>query len=406
MLIYNTRSRTKEELITQEPNKVKAYVCGPTVYDYCHIGHARTYVNFDVLKRYLEATGYEVLHIQNFTDVDDKITMRAREGGVEPMELADRFITKCFQDIDALNIKRATKYTRASEYIPKIIKITQKLLEKGYAYRAGGAIYFDVEGAGGFGELVKDLKGAVVDRLEAGAKREPFDFLLWREAREGEASWSSPWGRGRPGWHTECVAMSMDNLGEVLDIHWGGKDLMYPHHECEALMAKTLTGKTFVRYWMHNDFVLLGGEKMSKSTGRTVLIRDVLRRYPGEVLRTLLLSKNYREQLEFSEEGLKDSKERYNRIKMAAQEARKAGPTTEMSACVKDYVDMFFGAMDDNLETGQALAAVENMSLELLSGYSEKDFTGASRIFDAVENILGIRLVDTPMINSWDSCFS
>jgi cysteinyl-tRNA synthetase len=392
MLIYNTRSGVKEELITQEPNKVKAYVCGPTVYDYCHVGHARTYVNFDVLRRYLEATGYEVLHVQNFTDVDDKITMRAREEGVEPMELADRFIAKCFQDIDALNIRRATRYTRASEYIPNIIKITQRLLEKGHAYRAGDAIYFDVEKAGGFGELVKDLKGAVVDRIEAGAKRGPFDFLLWREAREGEESYSSPWGMGRPGWHTECVAMSMDSLGEVLDIHWGGKDLIYPHHECEALMAKTLTGKTFVRYWMHNDFVLMGGEKISKSTGRTVLIHDVLRRYPGEVLRTLLLSKNYREQLEFSEEELEDSKERYNRIKMATREARKAGPTNEMSACVKDYVDMFFGAMDDNLETGQALAAVENMSLEMLSGYSEKDFTGASRIFDAVENILGIRL--------------
>jgi len=392
MLIYNSRSQTKEELITQEPNKVRAYVCGPTVYDYCHIGHARTYVNFDVLRRYLEAQGYEVLHVQNFTDVDDKITMRAREEGVEPMELADRFIAKCFQDIDALNIKRATKYTRASEYVPKIIKITQRLLEKGCAYRAGDAIYFDVERAGGFGELVKDLKGAVVDMLEAGAKRGPFDFVLWREAREGEESYSSPWGMGRPGWHTECVAMSMDNLGEVLDIHWGGRDLIYPHHECEALMAKALTGKTFVRYWMHNDFILLGGEKMSKSTGRTVLIRDVLKRHPGEVLRTLLLSKNYREQLEFSEEELEDSKERYDRMRMAAREARRAGPTNEISPCVKDYVDMFFGAMDDNLETGQALAAVENMSLELLSSYSEKDFAGASRIFDAVENILGIKL--------------
>lgn len=392
MLIYNTRSGMKEELITQEPNKVKAYVCGPTVYDYSHIGHARTYVNFDVLRRYLEALGYEVLHVQNFTDVDDKITMRAREEGVRPLELADRFIAKYFQDIDALNIKRASKYTRASKYIPRIIMITQKLLEKGYAYRAGDAIYFDVEKAGGFGELVKDLKGAVVDRLEAGAKRGPFDFLLWRETREGEESYSSPWGRGLPGWHTECVAMSTDILGEVLDIHWGGKDLIYPHHECEALMARTLTGKTFVRYWMHNDFILLGGEKMSKSTGRTVLIRDVLKRYPGGVLRTLLLSKNYRERLEFSEEELKNAEESYNRMRMGAQEARRAGPTGEMSACVKDYADMFFGAMDDNLETGQALAAVENLSLELLSGSSKKDLTGALRIFDAVENILGIRL--------------
>jgi cysteinyl-tRNA synthetase len=393
MLIYNTRSRTKEELITQDPNRVKAYVCGPTVYDYCHIGHARTYVDFDVLRRYLEATGYEVVHIQNFTDVDDKITMRAREEGVEPLEMADRFIAKCFQDMDALNVKRATRYTRASEYVPKIIEITESLLKKGAAYRAGDAIYFDVERAGGFGELLRNLEGAVVDKLDAGnVKRGAFDFVLWREAKEGEASFDSPWGRGRPGWHTECVAMSIENLGEVIDIHWGGKDLIYPHHECEAIMAKTLTGKTFVRYWMHNDFVLLEGEKMSKSTGRTVLIRDILKRYPGEVLRTLLLSKNYRKQLEFSEERLRESQERYNRIKRAAKQARKAGFEREMSPCVKDYVDIFFGAMDDDLETGNAIAAVEGLSEELLSGHSEKDLSGAHRVFDSVENILGIRL--------------
>lgn len=391
MLIYNTRSETKEELITQEPNKVKAYVCGPTVYDYCHIGHARTYVNFDVLKRYLEALGYEVLHVQNFTDVDEKITKRAREKGIGYKELADHFIAQFFKDIDALNIKRASKYPRASEYLPEIFKITQRLLEKGYAYRAGDAIYFDVKKAGGFGELVKDLKGIVVDRLEVGSKKGPFDFLLWREAREGEESFSSPWGSGVPGWHTECVAMSMDILGEVLDIHWGGKDLIYPHHECEALMAKTLTGKIFVKYWMHNDFILFEGEKMSKSTGRTVLIHDVLKSYPSGVLRTLLLSKNYRERLEFSEEAIRNAEKSYNMIMMGLQKAKKAGPTNEMSVCVKDYADIFFGAMDNDLETGKALAAVENLSQEMLSIGLKKDFTGASRIFDAVENILGIK---------------
>jgi len=392
MLILNTKSGVEEEFISQEPAVVKAYVCGPTVYDFCHVGHARTYINFDVLKRYLEAIGYTFIHVQNFTDVDDKITKRAREGGIEPLRLADRFIEEYFRDMDALNVKRASRYARASDYIGKIIGITETLMKAGFAYRAGGTIYFDVKKGGGFGELVSDLEGSVTDPLEKGEKRDPFDFVLWREGQGEGETWDSPLGRGRPGWHTECVAMSMDSLGEVLDIHWGGKDLIYPHHECEALIAKALTGKTFVRYWMHNDFVLMSGEKMSKSTGTSVFIRDVLKRYSGEALRTFILSKNYREQIDYSDERMNRAEGVYLMMKAGAAEARRLGASNDVSGCIKEYAGLFFDALDDNLETGQALAVVERLSWEITGGAPDKDFRGAIRIYDAVENILGIRL--------------
>lgn len=392
MLIFNTKSGTKEEFITQEPGVVKAYVCGPTVYDYCHVGHARAYVNFDVLKRYLEAIGYSFLHVQNFTDVDDKITKRAREREMDPIRLSDEYIEAYFRDMDALNVKRAIKYTRASDYIGKIISVTEKLLEGGHAYRAGGTIFFDVAGGGGFGELVSNIEESVSDPIEKGEKRGPFDFVLWREGQDGEMTWDGPLGRGRPGWHTECVAMAMENLGDVLDLHWGGVDLIFPHHECEALIAKALTGKTFVRYWMHNNFVLMSGKKMSKSIGKSVYIKDVLNKYPGEVLRTFILMKNYREQIEYSDEKMERAAGVYAGIKEGAAQARKLWPAQQVSSCVKEYADMLFGALDDNLETGQALAAVERLSWEIKDKAASKDFSGAARVYDAVESILGIRL--------------
>lgn len=392
MEVHNTRSSAKEELMTQTAGVVKAYVCGPTVYDYCHIGHARTYINFDVLRRYLEALGYEVAHIQNFTDVEEKITERARELGISPESLSKRFITEYFRDMDALDVRRATRYPLASEYIPQIIEITKRLLEGGQAYLSGEVIYFDVESAGGFGELVRNLEDSLADRvtLRGTGKRGPFDFVLWRAAKEGEAGWDSPWGKGRPGWHTECVAMSIDNLGETLDIHWGGKDLIFPHHECEALLARALTGSRFVKYWLHNEFVLMKGEKMSKSTGRTVLIRDVLKTHSPEALRLLILSKHYREKVEYDEGEICRAEERYRRIREAADLAAAHG-RGGMGGCVKEYADLFFGALDDDLETGQALAAIDRLSEDILARKSG-DFGGASRLYDAVEGVLGIRL--------------
>ncbi len=393
MLIFNTKVGGKEEFIPQEPGVVRAYVCGPTVYDYCHIGHARTYINFDVLKRYLEASGFNFFHVQNFTDVDDKITMRAAEAGMAPQKLADRFIEEYFRDMDALNVKRATVYARASDYIPKIVGITEELLEKGAAYRSGNTIFFDVEGSGGFGELVKDVEDSVKDKLEKGSKRGPFDFVLWRQGGEAEQAWDSALGRGRPGWHTECVAMALGNLGETLDIHWGGMDLIYPHHECEAAIAKALTSKTFVRYWIHNNFVLMTGKKMSKSTGKHVYIRDVLKKHPPDALRLFILSKNYREQIDYSEERLAGAENSLESIRKGADAARKVkGKPGGMSDCIKEYAGMFFNALDDDLETGQALAVLERLSWEIATGGLKKDFSGAARIYDAAESILGIRM--------------
>lgn len=385
MKIFNTRTGAKEDFISQDPFEVKAYVCGPTVYDLCHVGHARTYINFDVLKRYLTSLGYTVIHIQNFTDIDEKIDQRAKKEGISPREVAERFIKEYFFDMDSLNVTRATRYTKASEYVPKIIKITEQLLKLGYAYRSGDTIYFDVEAAGGFGELVKDIKGAVVDEIRTSGKKSPFDFVLWKVTGEG---FDSPFGRGVPGWHTECVAMSMDNLGEVLDIHWGGKDLIYPHHECEALIAKALTGKRFVRYWVHNDFVLFKGEKMSKSSGGRAYIREVLKKYPAEVLRTWILSSNYRTKIEFSEESLREAQSLYEKMSRAV--ARTRG-NEEMGQCAKDYAELFMSALDDDLETGQALSIMEELSDRVLEGRVE----GAWRIFSLVETILGIKIRPT-----------
>lgn len=394
MEVYNTRTSRKEELMTKVAGIVKAYVCGPTVYDYSHIGHARTYVNFDVLRRYLEATGYEVIHIQNFTDIEEKISDRARELGMSPKALSQRYITEYFKDMDALNVKRATRYPLASEYIPRIIEITGRLLESGQAYVAGEVIYFDVQSAGGFGELVKNLEDSLADKvtIKGTGKRNPFDFVLWRSAKEGEEGWESPWGTGRPGWHTECVAMSIDNLGTTLDVHWGGKDLIFPHHECEALIARALTGAQFVKYWMHNEFVLLKGEKMSKSTGRTVLIREVLKDHSPEALRVLILSKHYRQKVEYDERAISEAGERYRRLGEAARRAKVNGWERGMSGCVKEYANLFFGALDDDLETGQALAVMDRLSNEILAHDGHDGFEGASKLYDAVEGVLGIRL--------------
>ncbi|MEM4657557.1 MAG: cysteine--tRNA ligase [Candidatus Methanosuratincola sp.] len=391
MQVFNTKSGSKEELITTEPGTVKAYICGPTVYDYCHIGHARTYINFDVFRRYLEALGYVFVHVQNFTDIDDKITERAVAQRKTTREIAEYFIQEYFKDMDSLGIKRATVYTKVSEFVPRIAEETARLLGLGFAYRSGGAIYFDVQKAGGFGELVSEVQEAVTDKIESGSKKGPFDFTLWRQGKEGEETWDSPLGRGRPGWHIQCVVMSTDSLGPGFDVHWGGIDLIYPHHECEALLSRAMFGKVLARYWMHNNFVLMGGDKMSKSLGHSVYIRDVLERFSGSTVRTFLLQKHYREKIDYSEAGLEGAERRLQTLRDGARIARRGRGEGQMSVCVKDYADMFFGSLDDDLRTGEALTIAERLAWEMTEG-KDKDFTGAWRIFDAVEGILGIGL--------------
>ncbi|MCX8169626.1 MAG: cysteine--tRNA ligase, partial [Candidatus Methanomethyliaceae archaeon] len=369
-----TRTQNKEELILSEPGKVKIYVCGPTVYDICHIGHARSYVCFDVLKRYLIELGYRVVHIQNFTDIDDKIFERARREGVSSSEISERYINEYFKDMDALNIMRASKYTRVTEYLQKIVEIVEKLLNSGYAYRYGNEIYFDVEASGGFGELIKNVGEFIVDSIKVEGKRKPFDFVLWKFDENG---FNSKIGRGFPGWHAECVVMSMENLGNEIDIHWGGKDLIYPHHECESLIAKALVGKRFVKYWMHNGLVLLEGRKMSKSSSK-IYIREILKYYPAPVLRMWILSKHYRRDLSFSEEDLNTAWKKYEKIKRAA---KKAGD--EENSKTKEYIQEFLSAMNDDMNTEKAIEVVEE--------FSEKNLHGL-RLYKIFERVLGIEL--------------
>lgn len=374
MLIFNTRTQSKEKFIPSEQGKVKIYVCGPTVYDLCHIGHARSYVCFDVLKRYLIELGYEVIHIQNFTDIEDKIFERAKREGVSPSEISERYIKEYFKDMDALNVIRASKYTKVTEYLHKIVEIVEKLLNSGYAYRYGNEIYFDVEAAGGFGELIKNVEEFIVDSIEVRGKRGIFDFVLWKFDENG---FDSKIGRGFPGWHAECVAMSMENLGNEVDIHWGGKDLIYPHHECESLIAKALIKRRFVKYWMHNGLVMFEGRKMSKSSSK-IYIREILKRYSASVLRMWILSKHYRKDLSFSEEDLSIAKERYEKIKKAAKKAK-----DEESPKVKEYIQEFFSAMNDDMDTEKAIKIVEE--------FSEKNSHGL-KLYKIFERVLGIEL--------------
>ncbi len=370
IVIFNTLSRKKEEFIPLEPGKVKMYVCGITAYDRCHIGHARSAVVFDCVVRHLRHRGFEVKFIRNFTDIDDKIINRAREEGISPEELAEREIANFYEDMDALRVLRADIEPRATRHIPDIIALIEKLIEKGHAYEANGDVYFSVRSFPSYGRL----SGRDLDSLKAGArieigekKKDPLDFTLWKAAKPGEPSWESPWGRGRPGWHIECSAMSMKYLGETLDIHGGGLDLIFPHHENERAQSEAATGKTFVRYWMHNGFVTIKGEKMSKSLGNFITIHDILKEYHPEALRLFLLSKHYRSPLDYSPETLQEWETALYRAYTALDEAKEAAvrpvkkkrPLTEQAQdTIKELqkVTSLFGkAMDDDFNSAKAI---------------------------------------------------
>lgn len=308
--VYNTLSGKKEEFESIEPGEVRMYVCGPTVYDSCHIGHARSVVFFDVVFRFLSAIGYDVTYIRNFTDVDDKIIKRANELGVSSEEISEKYIGEFYRDMDALNVKRATIEPRATQHIGDIIGIINVLIEKNMAYPVEGDVYFRVTSFEGYGKL----SGRKLEDMEAGArieiderKENPFDFALWKAAKPGEPSWDSPWGYGRPGWHIECSAMSWQLLGESFDIHGGGKDLIFPHHENEIAQSEAAFGRSFVKYWLHNGFVNINSEKMSKSLGNTTLIKDILEIYHPEAVRLFLLSNHYRSPIDFTDQSMKES---------------------------------------------------------------------------------------------------
>lgn len=371
--IYNTLTGGKEPFEPLEPGKVKMYVCGVTVYDHCHIGHARAYTAFDMIFRYLKYSGYDVTYIRNYTDIDDKIINRANEQGILWNEVAERFIVEFNNDMNALSIQTPTHEPKATEHIPEIIAIVQKLVDKGHAYEAHGDVYFRVERFAGYLKLSKRnledmLAGARVDVDER--KENPMDFALWKSSKPGEPAWESPWGPGRPGWHIECSAMSMKYLGETFDIHGGGKDLVFPHHENEIAQSEAANGCTFVNYWIHNGFVNINSEKMSKSLGNFFTIKEVLKKYDPEVLRFFLLSAHYRSPIDFCDQNLNDAEAGLERVykglaAIAAALARTTAASetagdaeTELTEKVAAFPGRFREAMDDDFNTALALGNI------------------------------------------------
>lgn len=345
---------------------VKMYVCGVTPYSECHIGHAMSYILFDVIRRYLEFCGYRVKYVQNFTDVDDKIIARASQSGLSTSELAEGFIAQYFLDMDALNVKRADIYPRATEEIPKIIEVIAGLVEKGHAYQVGGGVYFRVRSFPQYGKLShrnlsEMMAGASSD--EKGEKEHTMDFALWKAAKTGEPQWASPWGPGRPGWHIECSAMSLKYLGETVDIHGGGQDLIFPHHENEIAQSEAFTGVSpFARYWLHNGLMHLGEEKMSKSLGNLITVKEALERYSADAIRLFVLSSHYRSPLTYTEDGLEAAQRGAVRLRLAAHRECGDGPPASQAAI---YRQRFTQAMDNDFNTAQAIATLFDLSSEI-----------------------------------------
>ena len=371
MKIYNSQTRQKEEFVPIEPGKVRIYSCGPTVYNYFHIGNARPFIMFDLLRRYLEYRGYQVTFVQNFTDIDDKMIKRANEEGTTVAELGDRFIDEYFKDADALGIHRASVHPRATRHIGEIIGLIKKLEKKGLAYAVNGDVYFDTEAFPGYGKL----SGQNLDDLEAGAridvdeaKRHPMDFALWKAQKPGEPAWPSPWGMGRPGWHIECSAMSMKYLGETIDIHCGGKDLLFPHHENEVAQSEGATGKPFAHYWMHNGHINVDNQKMSKSLGNFFTVRDISKEFDLEAVRMFMISAQYRSPVNFSKEMIEQAKSALDRLYTArdnwtflldhAPERELNAAEQELVAKGRAAIEHFDEAMDDDLNTADAIGAV------------------------------------------------
>jgi len=375
MKLYNTLTKQKEEFVPLVPGKVSMYVCGPTVYNFIHIGNARPIIVFDTVRKYFEYKGYEVNYVSNFTDVDDKIIKKANEEGVSCNEITTRYIGEFFKDIHDLNVKDATKYPKATEEIDGMIDMIQTLIEKGHAYAKNGHVYFRTRSFDSYGKLSKKN----IDDLESGAriavnedKEDPLDFVLWKPKKEGEIAWNSPWGEGRPGWHIECSVMSKKYLGEQIDIHAGGEDLIFPHHENEIAQSEACNGKDFAKYWMHNAFVNIDNKKMSKSEGNFFWVRDITEQYSAPVLRFFMLSVHYRSPINFSRDIMEASKNGLTRIQTAVSQlkfnletATAAGNSAELTAeeeaCLKEAEALrvkFETAMEDDFNTADAISAI------------------------------------------------
>lgn len=406
MQIYNTMTRRKEELVPLKPGEISIYVCGPTVYSFIHIGNARPLIVFDTLRRYLEYRGYKVKFVQNFTDVDDKVIRRANEDGCSIRDVAEKYIAEYYKDAEALNVKKATVAPRATEHMDEIISLIKSLIEKGHAYPAdNGDVYFAVRSYDSYGKLT----GQSIESLESGAridpgehKRDPLDFALWKSAKPGEPSWDSPWGKGRPGWHIECSAMSMSILGETFDIHAGGKDLIFPHHENEIAQSEACTGKPFARYWMHNGHINIEGQKMSKSVGNFRNVRDIISEFDPNVLRLFMLSAHYASPINFRRELMEQTAAAYERLCTARERLREAqtanNPNAEeegaFAAALEGYKQSFIEAMDDDLNTADAIGVlfelVRAVNTFVTEKHSKVAIDNAARAFDELTDVLGI----------------
>ncbi len=406
--IYNTLTGKKEPFHSLQPKTVRMYVCGVTVYDYCHIGHARSALVFDVIRRYLEFSGYQVEFVKNFTDVDDKIIKRANERGVSCNAITAEYIEAYYQDMGKLGIRRATNEPKATEHMAEIIELASTLIQKGLAYQVAGDVYFQVEKYQAYGRLSKRK----LDDLQAGArvdvderKRHPMDFALWKSSKPGEPSWESPWGPGRPGWHIECSAMSMRHLGETFDIHGGGMDLIFPHHENEIAQSCGATGKEFARYWIHNGFVQINQEKMSKSLGNFFTIREIFEKskWPeeetGEMLRYVLLGTHYRSPLDFSDKSIEEAKNALNGfydllVKRLAEPEERTTADKGLMGVIERCRVAFREAMDDDFNTSVAIAELQRLKSDvnklLSQGLSTEAREIARKEFRSLGNNLGL----------------
>ena len=372
--IHNTLARQKQEFVPIEPGKVRMYVCGMTVYDYCHIGHARVMVVFDVIRRWLRAAGFDVTYVRNITDIDDRIIKRAAENGESIFDLTARFIRFMEEDAAALDTERPDAEPRATRHVPDMLRIIELLMRRGLAYRAdNGDVYYAVRGFDGYGKLsgksLEDLRAGERVEIDA-AKRDPMDFVLWKAAKPGEPSWESPWGPGRPGWHIECSAMSEHFLGEQFDIHGGGQDLIFPHHENEIAQSEGAHGHAFVNYWVHNGFVRVDDEKMSKSLGNFFTVREVLARYHPEVVRFFIVRAHYRSPLNYSDQHLDDARAALTRLYTTLRDTPPAPVAIDWSNA---YAARFREAMDDDFNTAEAAAVLFELASEVNRSHSAAD---------------------------------
>ncbi len=406
MRFYNTLTRRKDEFVPIEKNKVKMYSCGPTVYNYFHIGNARPFIIFDTLRNYLEYRGYEVTFVQNFTDVDDKIINRANEEGISPLEVADKYIKEYFVDADGLGIRRASVHPRVTECIEDIIEFIEELIQKGHAYEIDGDVYYDTKSFDGYGKLSRQN----MEELNAGAridvddrKKSPSDFALWKKKKEGEIGWISPWGEGRPGWHIECSVMSRKYLGDTIDIHSGGQDLIFPHHENEIAQSEGRSGKEFAHYWLHNGYININNQKMSKSLNNFFTVREISEVIDLEIVRFFLLSAQYRNPVNFSQDLLdaaKSGMERlYNtkhKVEFLLEQAQGMIKEDEKEFVSKlpSYRELFIEAMDDDLNTADGISAIFELSKFINTTVSEKSskeyLQECMNIFCELTNVLNI----------------